>query len=189
MKKGIVILGSTGSIGRSTLDVIERRQDEFEVIGLACRENVQLFSEQIRKFRPRLACIADGSRSHLVDFGKTRSLFGPEGMKALVRAEGEMIVNALPGSIGLESTIEALTQKKVLGLANKESLVMAGRLISRLAREKGATLLPICHVGWRRACSGVTAFNSSFERFLKGPPEAVMKSDSVSSLPLPSRSW
>jgi len=143
MKKGIVILGSTGSIGRSTLDVIERQKDEFEVIGLACRENVQLFSEQIRKFRPRFACIADGTQSHLVDFGMARSLFGPEGMKALVRDEGEMIVNALPGSIGLESTIEALTQKKVLGLANKESLVMAGRLISRLAKEKDATLLPI----------------------------------------------
>ena len=143
MKKGIVILGSTGSIGRSTLEVIEHQQDEFEVVGLACRENVQLFSEQIRRFRPRFACLFEEGLSHLVDFGRARKLTGPEGMRALIGADGEMIVNALPGSIGLEPTIEALRQGKVLGLANKESLVMAGRLISALTREKGATLLPI----------------------------------------------
>jgi 1-deoxy-D-xylulose-5-phosphate reductoisomerase len=143
MKKGIVILGSTGSIGRSTLDVIEHQPDEFEVIGIACRENVRLFSEQIRAFRPRFACLFEEGLAHLVDFGRARKLTGPEGMKALVGADGAMIVNALPGSIGLEPTIEALKQRKVLGLANKESLVMAGRLISRLTREKGSTLLPI----------------------------------------------
>ena len=143
MKKGIIILGSTGSIGRSTLDVVESRRDEFEVVGLACRKNVQLFNEQIRRFKPRFACLFQEELAGGVDFGASRKLVGPAGVKELVRADGEMVVNALPGSAGLEPTIEALRQHKVLGLANKESLVMAGRLISRLRREEGATLLPI----------------------------------------------
>ena len=143
MKKGIIILGSTGSIGRSTLDVVESRRDEFEVVGLACRKNVQLFNEQIRRFKPRFACLFQEELARGVDFGASRKLIGPDGVKELVRADGEMVVNALPGSAGLEPTIEALKCHKVLGLANKESLVMAGRLISRLRREEGATLLPI----------------------------------------------
>ncbi len=143
MKKGIIILGSTGSIGRSTLDVVESRRDEFEVVGLACRKNVQLFNEQIRRFKPRFACLFQEELSLGVDFGASRKLIGPAGIKELVRTDGEMVVNAMPGSAGLEPTIEALRQHKLLGLANKESLVMAGRLISRLTREEGATLLPI----------------------------------------------
>ncbi|MGD0229130.1 MAG: 1-deoxy-D-xylulose-5-phosphate reductoisomerase [Syntrophorhabdales bacterium] len=143
MKKGIIILGSTGSIGRSTLEVIASQPDDFELIGLSCRENVQLFNEQIRRFRPRFACVSEGDLADRVAFGSARRLTGPAGMKDLVRVDGEMIVNALPGTIGLEPTIEALTQGKVLALANKESLVMAGRLISRLVSGKGATLLPI----------------------------------------------
>ena len=143
MKKGIIILGSTGSIGRSTLEVIESRRDEFEVVGLACRENVPLFNEQIRRFKPRFACLFQEELAHKVDFGASRKLIGPAGIKELVGTDGEIVVNALPGSAGLEPTIEALRRRKVLGLANKESLVMAGRLISRLTRKEGATLLPI----------------------------------------------
>ncbi len=143
MKKGIIILGSTGSIGRSTLDVVESRRDEFEVVGLACGKNVQLFNEQIRRFKPRFACLFQKELAAGVDFGASKKLVGPAGIKELVRTDGEMVVNALPGSHGLEPTIEALKYHKVLGLANKESLVMAGRLISRLTREEGATLLPI----------------------------------------------
>ena len=143
MKKGIVLLGSTGSIGRSTLDVVESRRDEFEVVGLACRKNVPLFNEQIRRFKPRFACLVEEELSRGVDFGASRKLVGPAGIKELVRADGEIVVNALPGSAGLEPTIEALKCHKVLCLANKESLVMAGRLISMLTGQEGATLLPI----------------------------------------------
>ena len=143
MKKGVIILGSTGSIGRSTLEVIESRRDEFEVVGLACRENVPIFNEQIQRFRPRFACLFQEGLAHRVDFGASRKLTGPEGLKELVGTDGEIVVNAMPGSAGLEPTIEALKCRKVLGLANKESLVMAGRLISSLARQEGVTLFPI----------------------------------------------
>ena len=143
MKKGVIILGSTGSIGRSTLEVIESRRDEFEVVGLACRENVPIFNEQIQRFRPRFACLFQEGLAHRVDFGASRKLTGPEGIKELVGTDGEIVVNAMPGSAGLEPTIEALKCRKVLGLANKESLVMAGRLISSLARRKASALFPI----------------------------------------------
>jgi len=143
MKKGIIILGSTGSIGRSTLEVVANQRDEFEVVGLACRENVRLFSEQIKRFKPRFACLFQEELAGEVDFGGARALTGRAGMKYIVGTDGEMVVNALPGSIGLEPTVEALRMGKVLGLANKESLVMAGRLISRLAMQDGAVLIPI----------------------------------------------
>ena len=143
MKKGIIILGSTGSIGRSTLEVIANQPDEFEVVALACRENARLFSEQIRRFKPRVACIWREDLADTVDFGAARRLTGREGMKAVIAEDAWMVVNALPGSIGLEPTIEALKSGHALGLANKESLVMAGRLIERLMQRDGAVLLPI----------------------------------------------
>jgi len=143
MKKGIILLGSTGSIGVSTLEAIENQRDEFDVVGLACRENGQLFTEQIRRFKPRFACLFDEKRAGTVDFHGTKRLTGEAGMKELLKAEAEIIVNALPGSAGLNPTIEALRQGRVLALANKESLVMAGRLVSKLAREGSAQLIPV----------------------------------------------
>ncbi|OPY63362.1 MAG: 1-deoxy-D-xylulose 5-phosphate reductoisomerase [Syntrophorhabdaceae bacterium PtaU1.Bin034] len=143
MKKRIIILGSTGSIGKSTLEAIENQPDEFEVIGLACRENVRLFNEQIRKFKPRFACLYENGLQSRVDFGTTRRLIGPDGIKELVRSDADMIVNALPGSIGLEPTIEVLKQNRTLALANKESLVMAGRLILKMTKENRGRLIPI----------------------------------------------
>lgn len=98
MKKGIIILGSTGSIGKSTLQVVESRPDEFEVVGLACRENVSLFNEQIRRFKPRFACLVEEKLAHEVDFGTSRKFVGPTGIRELVGTDGEIVVNALPGS-------------------------------------------------------------------------------------------
>jgi 1-deoxy-D-xylulose-5-phosphate reductoisomerase len=142
MKKGIIVLGSTGSIGKSTLDVIENQQDEFEVIGIACEGNTRLLSEQIRKFRPRFACLYDERLSGSVDFGQAKALTGSAGLKELLECEADMVVNALPGSIGLEPTVNAMKQGRTVALANKESLVMAGRLISRLRRGSGR-LIPV----------------------------------------------
>lgn len=112
MKKGLVILGSTGSIGRSTLEAVQNQPDEFEVVGLACRENVQLFNEQIRTFKPRFACLYEEALLKEVDFRGARKLVGGGGIKELIGTDAEIIVNALPGSIGLAPTIEALKQKK-----------------------------------------------------------------------------
>lgn len=143
MKKRIVILGSTGSIGRATLDVIEKHKDSMEVYGLSCKENVELFSAQIAKWKPKYACLFDASREHEVPFGDAEKLEGLAGMKEMMRTDADIIVNALPGSVGLEPTLEALKNGKTVALANKESLVMAGRLISKLLRETPAKLIPV----------------------------------------------
>ena len=143
MKKRIVILGSTGSIGKATLEVIEKHADSMEVYGLACKENTELFSAQIGKWKPRYASLFDVSREHEISFGNTQELGGLAGMKEMVRTDADVIVNALPGSIGLEPTLEALKNGKTVALANKESLVMAGRLISKLVRETPAKLIPV----------------------------------------------
>ncbi|MBP1732313.1 MAG: 1-deoxy-D-xylulose 5-phosphate reductoisomerase [Deltaproteobacteria bacterium] len=143
MKKRIVVLGSTGSIGRATLDVIEQHRDTMEVYGLACRENTGLFSAQIKKFKPTYACLFDAARAGKVEFRSAKKLTGPEGMKELARVDADMIVNALPGSIGLEPTLEALKGGRRLALANKESLVMAGRVIRKLLKKGRAGLIPV----------------------------------------------
>jgi 1-deoxy-D-xylulose-5-phosphate reductoisomerase len=143
MKKGIVILGSTGSIGTSTLDAIKNQPDEFEVTGLACRENTRLFNEQIRTFKPRFACIYNEALLKEVDFQGARPLSGAAGILELLETNAEMIVNALPGTAGMGPTVEALKKNKCVALANKESLVMAGRLISKLTNGNHGSLIPV----------------------------------------------
>lgn len=141
--KTVVVLGSTGSIGTSTLDVIERQREEFEVIGLACRENVRLFTAQIEKYKPKFACIYDPERQDDVGFGTAKRLCGPGGLQEIASLGADIVVNALPGSIGLEATLAALKHSPLLALANKESLVMAGRIIARSVEIGGCRLIPI----------------------------------------------
>lgn len=131
MKK-IVILGSTGSIGSQTLDVIRAAPSEFQVIGLSAHENTQRFEEQVREFQPL----------HVVQTSVTEN---PESaLCALVSlAEADIVVNALAGFSGLMPTIAAVKAGKRIALANKESLVMAGELIMKLAAQFKAIILPI----------------------------------------------
>lgn len=143
MKKKVLILGSTGSIGRATLEVIENQQDTFEVFGLACKENMELLNVQIEKFKPAYVGIYNEQVKEKVCFDRARVFTGIEGIKEMVGMDAEIVVNALPGSIGLEPTIEALKCNKILALANKESLVMAGRIISKLLKEGTARLIPV----------------------------------------------
>ena len=143
MKKKVLILGSTGSIGRATLEVIENQKDSFEVFGLACKGNIELLNAQIKKFKPGYVCVYDENMKKGIGFDKARILTGIRGIKELIDMDEEIVVNALPGSIGLEPTVHALKSNKVLALANKESLVMAGRIISRLVKEGTSTLIPV----------------------------------------------
>ena len=143
MKKKIVILGSTGSIGKATLEVVAGQEDSFETFGLACKGNIGLLNEQIAKFNPSYVCIYDEHLKEQVRFDKNRLFTGAKGVKKMIDLEGEIIVNALPGSIGLEPTINALKSNKTLALANKESLVMAGRIVSKMLKIRGPKLIPI----------------------------------------------
>ncbi|MBP8626137.1 MAG: 1-deoxy-D-xylulose-5-phosphate reductoisomerase [Syntrophorhabdaceae bacterium] len=143
MKKKVLVLGSTGSIGRATLEVIENQIDDFEVSGIACRDNIRLLNTQIARFRPRHVCIFNKKQEKDVHFDKERLFTDMGGILRLINTDADIVVNALPGSVGLMPTIEALRSGKILALANKESLVMAGRIVSRLVRESGGRLIPI----------------------------------------------
>ncbi len=146
MKK-IAILGSTGSIGTQTLEVVRENKD-IEVPGLAAGSNIELLEEQIREFRPRLAAVwseekAKELRTRVSDTD-TKVLSGMDGLIAVsVMEETEILVTAIVGMIGIRPTIEAIKAGKDIALANKETLVTAGHLIMPLAKEKNVSILPV----------------------------------------------
>lgn len=143
--QSVSILGSTGSIGRQALDVAEKLG--LCVTGLAAGRNVDVLEEQIRQFHPPIAAIADHDaaetlRGRLSDL-PVRILAGEEGICAVARADGDLVLNAIVGMAGLAPTLAALEAKKNLALANKESLVVGGELVMRIARENGVRILPV----------------------------------------------
>ncbi|WP_308639278.1 1-deoxy-D-xylulose-5-phosphate reductoisomerase [Paenibacillus silvisoli] len=146
MKK-ITILGSTGSIGTQTLDIIGHEPDRYQVEGLSAGTNVQLLIEQANRFKPKSVCVAtrelaDEARVHL-PLG-TKVLYGNDGLIELAADnEADTVVTAIVGSRGLEATLAAIDAGKHIGLANKETLVTAGHIVMRRAAERGVSILPI----------------------------------------------
>ena len=149
MKKKIVILGSTGSIGTNTIDVVENNLDEFEIVGLTAGRNVELLAEQVRKIKPKYAGIADEDRvsefQRICSGSSDFQLFkGEKGLQELVRnCDADLIVNALVGSVGLVPTLAALERKIPVALANKETMVIGGEVVSSLARKNKTDIFPI----------------------------------------------
>ncbi|NJJ37736.1 1-deoxy-D-xylulose-5-phosphate reductoisomerase [Paenibacillus apii] len=146
MKK-ISILGSTGSIGTQTLDVVAMHPDSFEIDGLAAGGNTALLLEQVRRFKPRRVSVAslelaDDIRPQLPAGVELYS--GDEGLVQIAAGgDADYLVTAVMGSVGLRSTLAAIEAGRDIGLANKETLVTAGHLVTELARRKGVNLLPI----------------------------------------------
>lgn len=146
MKK-IAILGSTGSIGTQTLEVVRENKD-IEVLGLVAGSNVELLEKQIREFHPRLAAVwseekAKELRVRISDTG-TKVFSGMDGLIAVsVMEETELLITAIVGMIGVRPTIEAIKSGKDIALANKETLVTAGHIIMSLAKEKNVSILPV----------------------------------------------
>jgi 1-deoxy-D-xylulose-5-phosphate reductoisomerase len=146
MRKKISILGSTGSIGRQTLEVVD--QLGLEVCALAANYNIGLLETQIRKYRPAIAAVYNPEAANLL---KTRVadldvkvVSGPEGLiAAAVYPEAETVVTAVVGMVGLKPTLAAIQCGKRIALANKETLVCAGELVMRMAREYGAEIIPV----------------------------------------------
>ncbi len=149
MKKCISILGSTGSIGRNTLDLVSRFADRFSVAGLAAGKNINLLKEQIAAFRPRLVSVADQGLAEqlqaILPAGwKGEVVWGGEGNEQVATlSQVDMVVSAIVGAAGLLPTLAAIRAGKDVGLANKETLVMAGRLVMDEVRRNGVKLLPI----------------------------------------------
>jgi 1-deoxy-D-xylulose-5-phosphate reductoisomerase len=147
---GVAILGSTGSVGENTLDVIARHPDRFRVVALGAHRNVAKLAEQCAKFSVPFAAMADPKpAAELAELlrasgAATRVLTGPDALAEIASLpEVSHVMAAIVGAAGLPSTLAAARAGKRLLLANKESLVMAGPLLMRLVRASGATLLPI----------------------------------------------
>ncbi|NMB24603.1 MAG: 1-deoxy-D-xylulose-5-phosphate reductoisomerase [Firmicutes bacterium] len=145
--RGIVILGSTGSIGTQALDVISRMPNRFRVVGLAAGTNVDLLEKQIRKFQPSVASLA---RACLVDELSARELpqvellWGQSGLEEMVqRDDVDLVLNAVVGANGIAPTLAAVNGGKDVALANKETLVAAGSVIMAAARKRQVRILPV----------------------------------------------
>ncbi|MBI3592324.1 MAG: 1-deoxy-D-xylulose-5-phosphate reductoisomerase [Nitrospirae bacterium] len=147
--KNIVILGSTGSIGKSALDVISRFPDRFRVIGLTAGKNSSLLKEQIRIFHPQAVAISDEGtskklRESLTGRKAPHVLYGVDGISSVATMpEADIVISAIVGAAGLLPTIAAIRAGKTIGVANKETLVMAGSIALSEAKKYGATLLPV----------------------------------------------
>lgn len=148
MKKNLVIIGSTGSIGTQTLDVVRSYPDHFGVLALAAGRNVKKMEEQVREFHPKFACLYDEAAARDLSVRiadtNTKVLAGMDGMvmEAVLRTS-QIFVNAVVGMIGIEPTLAAIGAGKTIALANKETLVTAGHLITRAAAEEGVSLIPV----------------------------------------------
>lgn len=151
MNRRIAILGSTGSIGRSTLSVVESYPDRFQIVALAAGSNVDAALEQAVRWKPRVLSVArEADADHLRQALRAKGLeqidvvFGAAGaVRVSTHPDVDFVVSAIVGVAGLEATYEAVRAGKVLGLANKECLVAAGELITAEAQKQGTPLLPI----------------------------------------------
>jgi 1-deoxy-D-xylulose-5-phosphate reductoisomerase len=137
--RGVALLGSTGSIGKSTLEVLKRQRDHFRVVALTAGKNRALLEEQVAEWNPTFVGLVEsaGGRNGGIAVGAHCLV------EAATHPEVDIVVNAVVGSVGLSATLEALRAGKRVALANKETLVMAGELVTRAAREGGGELIPV----------------------------------------------
>lgn len=148
MKKRLIILGSTGSIGTKTLDVVADFPDRFEVVGLATNSNLELLSEQIERFQPSCVCVTSGEREtaarQMAERTGTKFFPGEHGLVDLIRAcDADLVMVATVGFVGTVPTIEAIRRGMTIALANKEVLVTAGHIVMEEAQKAGVTVLPV----------------------------------------------
>ncbi|MDQ6661492.1 MAG: 1-deoxy-D-xylulose-5-phosphate reductoisomerase [Chloroflexota bacterium] len=142
----IALLGSTGSIGQQTLDVVRAFPEHFRVVALAARSNVELLTRQTQEFHPSLvACFADTPEVQAaIRTALPYAVSGEQGLvEAATHADADIVVAATSGLVGLNPTLAAIDAGKTIALANKETLVMAGHLVMRAAQEKGVSIFPV----------------------------------------------
>ena len=143
--KQVVILGSTGSIGTQALEVIDKL-DDYGVYALSCGKNIKLLKEQIKKYSPKVVCIEDSSSIKEIkdEFKNLEVLYGIDGLVELAkRSNYDIFLVATNGVVALRATIEAIKNKKQIALANKETLVMAGEIVSKIAKENNINIIPV----------------------------------------------
>jgi 1-deoxy-D-xylulose-5-phosphate reductoisomerase len=195
--KRISLLGSTGSIGVSTLDVVGAYPDQFAVTALAAGRNITLMKQQIERFRPRLAAMIDEAhacelRRLLGPASVTDVLSGPEGYReTAAAADADMVVSAMVGAAGLLPTLDAIEAGKDIALANKETLVMAGHIVLRKASERGVKIIPVdsehsaifqCLLGHRKEDVRRIILTASGGPFLHASEEELAKVTTAQAL-------
>ena len=146
--KRLAILGSTGSVGSQALDVVERTRGRFHVFALAARRNARALAEQVRRFHPRIVAMSDPAAARslhdILGADAPEILEGDEGVAALAaHSEVDFVLAAIAGGAGLRSTAAAIEAGKQVGLANKESMVLAGELLMARAAARGVRILPV----------------------------------------------
>jgi 1-deoxy-D-xylulose-5-phosphate reductoisomerase len=161
--KRITILGSTGSIGRNTLEVIKQNSEEFSAVALTAGRNIDLFERQIKSFRPEIVAVADKKTAAQLRrrVKAVEILAGEEGISAVASyKDSDFVVSAIVGSAGLVPTLAAIRAGRSVGLANKETLVVAGEIVMREARRSGVKIIPVdsehcavfqCLAGYRKS--------------------------------------
>ncbi|HHU64324.1 MAG TPA: 1-deoxy-D-xylulose-5-phosphate reductoisomerase [Clostridiales bacterium] len=146
MKKKVVLLGSTGSIGKQVLDVIDWNRDKYEIMGLSANTNIELLRQQIHKYRPEKVAVVDESKGRklkrLLD-GKTEVLIGNEGMEDIIDERADIIFISVVGITALKPVIKSIKLGKRIALANKEAIVTAGGIIKKLQREHNGEIIPV----------------------------------------------
>lgn len=148
--KRLAILGSTGSIGRSTLDVVERNKENFRVVALAAGRNIDLLDQQIRRFNPEMVAVADSETAETLSKKLKHTnngieiLSGPEGMECVAsHQDSDFVMSSIVGSAGLMPTLAAVRAGKTVGLANKETLVVAGSIVMAEAKKHKVRIIPV----------------------------------------------
>lgn len=144
--KRITLLGSTGSIGKNTLEVVRHLKENFKVTALAARDNIDLLEAQAKEFQPQIIAVFNEEKGHLLQkkLPSIPIVCGMEGLKTVASfSNSDMMVSAISGTLGLQPTLAAILAGKSVALANKESLVSGGSLIMKYAQEKGVPILPI----------------------------------------------
>lgn len=195
VKRKIVVLGSTGSVGINTLRVVESLGDRFQIIGLTARKNINLLEKQIKKFHPKIVALADKKSAQELygRFKSIRILSGQEGVIEVARLKkADLVVSAIVGASGLIPTLEAIKAKKTLALANKEALVMAGEIVMQEIHKRRVGILPVdsehsaifqCLKGERKedvsriilTASGGPFLNFSLKRLKLVTPQEALK--------------
>lgn len=186
--KRLAILGSTGSIGRNVLRVVDQFPERFSVGALAAGRNIELLSEQIRRFTPEVVAVLDEDlagqlRAMVMDLPGVEILHGLDGYRgAAALTSADLVVSAMVGSAGLVPTLTAVEAGKPVALANKESLVMAGELVMGAARRAGVSIIPVdsehsaifqCLAGHRREDVKQIILTASGGPFLEKPAESL----------------
>lgn len=165
-KVSVSVLGATGSVGKSALDLIARNPERYEVIALAAKRDAKELARLARACRAQLAVVADQSSyaalSKELEGSGISVASGHEGMLEAARRTADVVVAAISGAAGLEPTLAALAKNRCVALANKECLVSAGKLFMHAARESGATVLPVD-----------SEHNAIFQALMAGPRDSV----------------